>query len=224
MHSYTSPLLVRFNERIVIAGEEISDAECFHFAKNNASSAHHPCNIFRSTTAAAFLAFSEHPADILLLETGLGGRLDATNVIANPAITILTPIDYDHMEFLGNELTKITAEKSRHHQTENALHRRKTAARSTLRIEQNAMELDATLYAYGKQWNYEARPESGIIHITDKHGKWTIPVPNLLGIHQFHNAALAAIAARECKALEISLESHRGGHHQSHLASTLTKG
>lgn len=116
VHCYISPHLVRFNERIILAGKEIEDdflneilLECKNAAelepKINAT-------FFEGITVAAFLAFSRIKADILLLETGMGGRLDATNVITNPIATIITPIAFDHTEFLGKTLAKIAFEKA----------------------------------------------------------------------------------------------------------------
>lgn len=115
VHTYTSPHLVEFNERIVLAGSEISD-KFLNDVLNKckiAAEIDPKINVtfFEGITAAAFLAFSKVKADVLLLEVGLGGRLDATNVIKNPIATVLTPIDIDHTEFLGKTLTKITLEK-----------------------------------------------------------------------------------------------------------------
>jgi len=112
VHVYTSPHLVRFNERIVLAGEEISDAilvDVLHRVRDANDGA--PLSFFEATTAAAFLAFSEHPADYVIVEVGLGGRFDATNVFT-PTVCALTPIDYDHAEFLGRDLAGIAREKA----------------------------------------------------------------------------------------------------------------
>lgn len=112
-HVYTSPHLVRFNERIMLAGEQISDANLLPILQEVAEkSASHPLTFFEKTTAAAFVAFARHPADFLLLETGMGGRLDATNLAENKLLSIITPISYDHTEFLGNTLPEIAAEKA----------------------------------------------------------------------------------------------------------------
>ena len=113
VHAYSSPHLVRFNERIVLAGQEISDDYLLQLLERITEVAKDiPVTFFEATTAAAFLAFAEHSADVVLLETGLGGRLDATNVVARPIAAIITPIDYDHMEFLGETLGAIAAEKA----------------------------------------------------------------------------------------------------------------
>ena len=114
VHVYTSPHLVRFNERIVLAGEEISDALLEQYLQRVADKAvaECACTYFEATTVAAFLAFAERPADILLLEVGLGGRKDATNVAENVVASIITPIGIDHKDFLGDTVDKIAAEKA----------------------------------------------------------------------------------------------------------------
>ena len=113
VHAYTSPHLVQFNERIRINGKIIGDQELLELmseveAKNEKA----PITFFEITTAIALLAFSRIPSDLVLLETGLGGRLDATNVITRPTVTVLTPISHDHAGFLGNNLTAIAQEKA----------------------------------------------------------------------------------------------------------------
>ncbi len=113
VHVYTSPHLVRFNERIRVAGELIDD-DLLEDVLVEAEQANReqPITFFEITTAAAFLAFSEHPADVLLLEVGLGGRLDATNVVDRPALTAVTSISLDHQAYLGTTLREIAAEKN----------------------------------------------------------------------------------------------------------------
>ena len=112
VHVYTSPHLVKFNERIRVAGVLVSDDALLSLLKEcEVANGSYPITYFELTTAMGFLAFSRASADIVLLETGLGGRLDATNVISQPAVTALTPISVDHIEFLGKRLTKIAREK-----------------------------------------------------------------------------------------------------------------
>src|SRR5476649_759139 len=113
VHVYTSPHLVHFNERFRLAGEFISDAELAATLEEcERVNAGQPITVFEITTAVGMLLFSRHPADVLLLEVGLGGRLDATNVIDKPLATIVTPISIDHTDFLGDTLEKIAAEKA----------------------------------------------------------------------------------------------------------------
>src|SRR5690349_1273223 len=116
-HVYTSPHLVRYNERFRLGGEGegrlANDAELSAaLAECEAANGGAPITVFEITTAAAFLLFARHPADVLLLEVGLGGRLDATNVIERPLASIITPVTIDHTDFLGGTLEKIAAEKA----------------------------------------------------------------------------------------------------------------
>lgn len=112
-HVYTSPHLVRFNERIVIAGREITDAQLLPLLEQVAERTKtYPLTFFEATTAAALEAFAKHPADFTLLEVGMGGRYDATNLVGKPAATVITPVSLDHMEFLGHSLAAIAHEKA----------------------------------------------------------------------------------------------------------------
>lgn len=113
VHAYTSPHLVRFNERIVVAGEMLPDGKLLALLEEcERANEGRPITFFEITTAAAFLAFSRAPADMLLLEVGLGGRLDTTNVVERPAVTAITPVARDHTQFLGETLAEIAAEKA----------------------------------------------------------------------------------------------------------------
>lgn len=113
VHVFTSPHLVRFNERIRLAGRLIDDAALLDvLARTRSALGDGLITHFEATTAAAFLAFSESPADLLVLEVGLGGRFDATNVIPPPDLAVITPVDYDHKQFLGTDLAKIAWEKA----------------------------------------------------------------------------------------------------------------
>ena len=113
VHAYTSPHLAQFHERIRLAGELIPEAELAATLEEcEAANGGEPITFFEITTAAAFLAFSRSPADYTLLEVGLGGRLDATNVIETPALTVLTPISIDHTQYLGETLELIAGEKA----------------------------------------------------------------------------------------------------------------
>ncbi|MCZ6607648.1 MAG: Mur ligase family protein, partial [Alphaproteobacteria bacterium] len=113
VHAYTSPHLVRFNERVRLAGGDISDEALAALLEEcEKANAGELITFFEITTAAALLAFARAPADVLLLETGLGGRLDATNVVPRPALTVLTPVSIDHQHFLGETLAEIAGEKA----------------------------------------------------------------------------------------------------------------
>ena len=192
VHVYTSPHLVRFNERIRLAGELISDDALYHALSDcEAANDGAPITFFEITTAAAFLAFARHPADIVLMETGLGGRLDATNVVARPACTAITPISLDHIQFLGETIAKIAFEKA------GILKRGVPAVIGAQPIEAasviaaRARELDVTLSRAGAEWTAEPS-ENGMIY-RDATRRLELPRPGLAGLHQVQNAA-AAIA------------------------------
>ncbi|MEM9225906.1 MAG: Mur ligase family protein, partial [Pseudomonadota bacterium] len=113
VHVFTSPHLVRFNERIRLAGQLIDDAHLVDVLTRTLAAVNgRPITQFEATTAAALLAFSETPADLMILEVGLGGRFDATNVIGAPAISVIAPVDRDHAQFLGTDLAGIAGEKA----------------------------------------------------------------------------------------------------------------
>ncbi|MFZ1181959.1 MAG: Mur ligase family protein, partial [Pseudolabrys sp.] len=199
VHIYTSPHLVRFNERFRIGGrgesalvsdEELSAAmeEC---ERANAGA---PITVFEITTAAGLLLFARHTADVLLLEVGLGGRLDATNVVDNPLATIITRISIDHIDFLGDSIEKIAAEKAgilkRGVPTIVASQPRDALAV----IERQAARLAAPLKVAGADWT--ATEERGRLVYQDESGLLDLPPPRLYGRHQFENAGLAIAALR----------------------------
>ena len=206
VHAYTSPHLARFHERIRLAGELISEPdliavldECY--ATNDGAD----ITYFEITTCAALLAMSRTPADFTLLEVGLGGRLDATNVIPDPLLTIITPISVDHEQYLGNTLAKIAAEKA------GILKRRvpcvvgpqPDAAMDV--IESTARKLGAPLIAYGQNWHvYE---EHGRLVFQDETGLRDLPLPNLPGAHQIENAGAALAALRHLQMGDVACEA-----------------
>ena len=159
VHRYTSPHLVHFHERIVLAGQQIDNAYLETILKHvSALLPTQPATFFEATTAAAFLAFSERKADVLLMETGMGGRLDATNVVDKPLLAAITPISLDHMEYLGNSIAAIAAEKA-------GILRRgiscvigKQLDDAEQLIEKKAAVLAAPLYRYGKEWRVAFSP------------------------------------------------------------------
>lgn len=195
VHAYTSPHLARFHERIRLAGELISE-EALSAVLDECRTVNGDENItfFEVTTCAAMLAMSRTPADYTLLEVGLGGRLDATNVIPAPAVTIITPVSIDHEQFLGNTIAKIAAEKAGiikrgvpcvvGPQHEDALDV----------IEQTAARLGAPLLTYGQHWH--VYQEHGRLVFQDETGLLDLPLPNLLGDHQIQNAGAALAALR----------------------------
>ena len=199
VHTYTSPQLVRFHERIrladtngssLITEQELTAVleEC-ELVNDGA-----PITFFEITTAAAYLSFSRRPADIALLETGLGGRLDATNVIDQPALTVITSIDFDHQDFLGASIEEIAGEKA------GILKRgalcivgpQMEAARAV--IERRAAQVGAPLAVHGQDW--QAYEERGRLVYQDMSGLLDLPLPRLPGRFQISNAGTAIAALR----------------------------
>lgn len=210
VHAYTSPHLVRFNERIVLAGEEITDEALEPVLARINDAAHRvPVTFFEATTAAAFLAFAEHKADMVLLETGLGGRLDATNMVERPVMTIITPIGLDHMEFLGPTLEQIAAEKAGiiKEGVPCIVGAQPEAVRKV--IARAAYKQKAPLLVRGVGWEYGVQGDA--LHVTQGLIGWSLPLPSLPGAHQLHNAALASVAVRNCEALAVTEEALQAG-------------
>ncbi|MEQ9258289.1 MAG: folylpolyglutamate synthase/dihydrofolate synthase family protein [Roseovarius sp.] len=206
VHAYTSPHLARFHERIYLAGSLISEAdltavldECYE--ANGGDS----ITYFEITTCAALLAMSRVRADYTLLEVGLGGRLDATNVIDTPALTVITPVAMDHEAFLGDTLGKIAFEKA------GILKRGVTcvvgpqADEAMEVIEERARVVGAPLLAQGQHWHVTT--ERGRLIFQDDTGLRDLPLPNLLGAHQYDNAGAALAGLRHLKAGDAALEA-----------------
>ncbi|RYG90373.1 bifunctional folylpolyglutamate synthase/dihydrofolate synthase [Loktanella sp. IMCC34160] len=206
VHAYTSPHLARFHERIRLAGTLISEPQLTEvldrcYAANNGES----ITYFEITTVAALLAFAETPADYTLLEVGLGGRLDATNVINAPAVTIITPVDLDHQQFLGDTLAQIAGEKA-------GIIKRGVPCvvgpqhdEGLEVIERQAARLGAPLLAYGQQWHVGT--EHGRLVYQDEKGLLDLPLPNLPGPHQIMNAGAALAALRHLGADDAACEA-----------------
>ncbi|MDO5613085.1 MAG: folylpolyglutamate synthase/dihydrofolate synthase family protein [Paracoccus sp. (in: a-proteobacteria)] len=196
VHAYTSPHLARFHERIRLAGDLIAeDALSAALEECEAANAGAPITFFEITTAAAFLTFSRTPADYTLLEVGLGGRLDATNVIDTPRLTIITPISIDHTQYLGETLPEIAGEKA-------GIIKRRTPCitgpqqdEALTVIQARAERLFAPLIASGQHWS-AAREGDALIY-RDENGLLDLPLPNLPGPHQIENAGAALAALRE---------------------------
>ena len=195
VHIYTSPHLVSFTERIVVSGSEISKAyleevliEC-----ENANGGDN-ITFFEITTAAAMLAFSRNPADLLLLEVGLGGRFDATNIIESPMLSVITSVSMDHQDFLGKTIDKIAFEKAGilkpsvsaiiGPQTNEALNV----------IKRRALELRSSAYVFGEDWNISPVDKQLIFEMGSE--SRIIPRPNLLGDHQIQNAGCALASVK----------------------------
>ncbi len=194
-HVYTSPHLARFHERIRLAGTLIAEDALSQILDDClAANGSTPITFFEITTVAAFLAFSRSPADWTLLEVGLGGRLDATNVIDAPRLTIITPVDLDHQQFLGETVAAIAGEKAGilkrgvpcvvAPQHEDALEV----------IEARAAKLGVPLLVHGQHWHVTT--EHGRLVYQDEDGLLDLPLPVLPGPHQIQNAGTALAALR----------------------------
>ncbi|MEO1911407.1 MAG: folylpolyglutamate synthase/dihydrofolate synthase family protein [Paracoccus sp. (in: a-proteobacteria)] len=201
VHAYTSPHLAHFHERIRLAGDLISeDALAATLEECEAANDGQPITFFEITTAAAFLAFSRTPADYTLLEVGLGGRLDATNVIDHPALTVITPVSIDHTQYLGDTLPLIAGEKAGiiKRQVPCIVGPQQDEALQV--IEAKAQGLTAPLIAHGQHWMIQ-RDRDGMV-FQDDHGLWDLPLPNLIGDHQIQNAGTALAALRQLGATD----------------------
>jgi dihydrofolate synthase/folylpolyglutamate synthase len=195
VHVYTSPHLVRFNERIRIAGHLISDDELADTLEEcERVNGGKEITFFEITAAAAFLAFSRHPADALVLEVGLGGKYDATNVIAQPHMTVITPIGLDHAEFLGTNIASIAAEKAGivKRGVPLVVGNQDDVPRDV--IVRRADAMSAPVFVYGQ--DFFCRAEHGRMIYEDGNGLLDLPLPKLIGQHQIENAATAIAALR----------------------------
>jgi dihydrofolate synthase/folylpolyglutamate synthase len=214
VHVYTSPSLVRINERfrlgrpgggVLVGDDELRDA-LEHCERVNAGA---PITIFEIETAAAFWLFAQHPADVALLEVGLGGRLDATNVIEAPLAAVIAPVSMDHTEYLGDTLMSIAGEKA-------AIIKRGVPAISAEQqpeaiavIEQQAKRMRAPLHVAGQDWHVNV--ERGRLVYQDERGLMDLAAPRLFGRHQFDNAGLAIATLRAQTAFRIEPAAFEAG-------------
>lgn len=196
VHAYTSPHLVEFNERIVLANEKIDDDYLFNIMERTRIAAQaiteEPQFFFEGITVAAFLAFSEVKADVLILETGIGGRIDATNIVPSPLLSLITPISYDHMDCLGSTLPLIAGEKAGIiKQGRPCVISAQTDDVYQVLIEKCA-QLGSPAFAYEYDFGIEKTP-GGFKYFSHKLS-CEFPAPALIGDHQLVNAS-ACIAA-----------------------------
>ncbi len=206
VHAYTSPHLARFHERIRLAGTLITEKALTEVLDRcYSANGTDPITYFEITTVAALLAFAETPADYTLLEVGLGGRLDATNVIDAPKITVITPVDLDHQSFLGDTLTAIAGEKA-------GIIKRGIPCvvgpqhdDSIEVIEEVARKRGAPLLAYGQHWHVSQ--ERGRLIYQDETGLLDLPLPALPGPHQIMNAGAAIATLRALGMDEAACEA-----------------
>ena len=199
VHVYTSPNLVRVNERFRLGshagGMLVSDDELVEtLAECERANGESPITLFEIETAAAFVLFARHPADYLLLEVGLGGRLDATNVVERPLASVVTPVSMDHVEFLGDTIEKIASEKAGIFRAGvPAVIAPQTDLVAAV-LERHAERARAPLHASGQQWH--SAVEHGRLVYQDERGLLDMPPPRLFGRHQFDNAGTAIAALR----------------------------
>ncbi len=202
VHVFTSPHLVRFNERIRIAGTLIGDAALAPLLGEVLDAAEGmKASFFEVTAAAAFLAFARTPADALILEVGLGGRLDATNVVDRPLVTAIASLGLDHQSYLGDTLIEIAAEKAGIAKRDVPLVTQSYPPDIARRIAEVAASVDALLIPRGSSWAIV--PDAGQIHYRDAQGELTLPLPSLPGDHQMLNAGLAVAILRHQSLLAI---------------------
>lgn len=199
VHTYTSPHLVRINERFRIGrrggGMLVGDGELAEaLALCERANGDAPITVFEMETAAAFTLFANHPADVVLLEVGLGGRLDATNVIDRPLASVIAPVGMDHLEFLGDTLIKIATEKAGIIKPGAPVVVARQLPEAMAVIERQAGRAAAPIFAEGQEWTVAA--ESGRLVYQDERGLLDLPAPRLFGRHQFDNAGLAIATLR----------------------------
>jgi dihydrofolate synthase/folylpolyglutamate synthase len=214
VHAYTSPYLVRINEcfrlgRVgggVLVGDDELRAALEHCERVNAGA---PLTFFEAKTAAAFCLFAQHAADVLLLEVGLGGRLDSTNVVDAPVATVIAPISMDHTEFLGDSLAAIAGEKAAIIKRNVPVISAEQAVEALVVIEQQAKRQRAPLYAAGQQWHVGV--ECGRLVYQDDRGLMDLAAPRLFGRHQFDNAGLAIATLRAIEKFKIGHAAFEAG-------------
>jgi dihydrofolate synthase/folylpolyglutamate synthase len=195
VHVFTSPYLVRINECVRLAGtlvgnDDLRDALLDCERANGGE----PLTQFEIKTAAAFLLFAKTPADVLLLEVGLGGRLDSTNVVETPLVSVITPIGIDHVEFLGRTLMQIAGEKAGIIKRGVPVIAAAQLPEAQAVIEQRAKQMRSPLHAAGQDWHVSM--EHGRLVYQDERGLLDLAAPRLFGRHQFDNAGLAVAALR----------------------------
>jgi dihydrofolate synthase/folylpolyglutamate synthase len=214
VHAYTSPYLVRINEcfrlgrasgGVLVGDEELREALELVERVN----AGEPATVFELKTAAAFHLFAQNPADVLLLEVGLGGRLDSTNVIETPLATVITPVSMDHMDFLGDTVSAIAGEKAAIIKRGVPVISAEQAPEALAVIEAQAKRMRAPLFAAGENWHVSV--EHGRLVYQDDRGLMDLAAPRLFGRHQFDNAGLAIATLRATQAFKITHAAFESG-------------
>jgi dihydrofolate synthase / folylpolyglutamate synthase len=214
VHAYTSPYLVRINEcfRLGRAGGGVlvgDDELCAALELVEQVNAGEPATVFELKTAAAFHLFAQNPADVLLLEVGLGGRLDSTNVIDAPLACVISPISMDHTDFLGDTLTSIAAEKAAIIKRGVPVISAEQTPEAMALIEAQAKHMRAPLFAANENWHVNV--EHGRLVYQDDRGLMDLTAPRLFGRHQFDNAGLAIATLRAIQAFKINHAAFESG-------------
>jgi dihydrofolate synthase/folylpolyglutamate synthase len=214
VHAYTSPYLVRINECFrlgrVGGGVLVSDDELRAALEQvERVNAGEPATVFELKTAAAFLLFAQNPADAVLLEVGLGGRLDSTNVVDTPAACVITPVSMDHMDFLGDTLVSIAGEKAAIIKRGVPVVCAEQSPEAMAVIEAQAKQMRAPLFAANESWHVNV--EHGRLVYSDERGLMDLAAPRLFGRHQFDNAGLAIAALRAIQTFKINQAAFEAG-------------
>ena len=219
VHVYSSPHLCRFNERIRLASSLIDDDELANLLEEvETANGKMSATFFEITTATAMLAFSRVPADLLLLETGLGGALDSTNVLKKPLATIITPIAHDHEHFLGNDLSQIAGQKAGIMRAQTPCYSANQQTEVMHVLASHAKNIDASLQVEGRDF-YLNETDDGRIHLSFANEDFSLPPPGLRGPHQFYNAGLAAACL-----LDLATKNLLPSLGQTKLANTFVTG
>ncbi|MDE2600727.1 MAG: bifunctional folylpolyglutamate synthase/dihydrofolate synthase [Bradyrhizobium sp.] len=214
VHAFTSPYLVRINECFRVGrpggGVLVGDDElCAALERCERANAGAPITIFEIETAAAFCLFAQQQADVVLLEVGLGGRLDATNVIDTPLASVIAPVSIDHTEFLGDTLAQIAGEKAAIVKPRVPVICAEQAPEAMTVIEAQASRLHSPLHAAGQQWHVNI--ERGRLVYQDDRGLLDLAAPKLFGRHQFDNAGLAIATLRALDTFRIGIADFEAG-------------
>ena len=206
VHAYTSPHLVRFHERIRLAGQLIEEGALIALLEEcERANDGAPITYFEITTAAAFLAFVRTPADVSLLETGLGGRLDATNVVSRPAVTAITPISLDHQAFLGDTIAQIAGEKAGILKAGAPAVIGPQLPEAEAVIEARASGFGVPLLRWQREWCCEAAGNG--MRFSGEHWRLDLPWPSLPGAHQIVNAGTAIACLEQLQAFPVSSDA-----------------
>ena len=206
VHCYTSPHLVKFHERIYVAGETIAEDKLSALLEEcEVANGSAPITFFEITTAAALLAYARTPADYLILEVGLGGRLDATNVIAKPALSVITAVDYDHQQYLGGTLTAIAHEKAGILKSGVPAVIGAQPDEVRAEIERVAEKIGSPVFIANQDW--QSFEQHGRLVFQDENGLLDLSLPHLKGRHQVDNAGNAIAAIRLLDDARVS-EAH----------------